>query len=215
MTKLFSLGLAFLMALTVTGCELYFEDDDDDFDGPSPCEADGRCPAGGGNDCQDNDDCAAGCYCLTPPGTSSGKCEETGFCSKDSDCPEGFICDDRQSCVAKPRPPASCAGAIAPTCTNGAPRCPAGQVPLIADGCYVDNDLNGQFDCGVIAACEEEPSCGAFQYATDCDAAADPTTGAACVVVTKGINCTTPGGSACQDGQPGCTCAMYVYDSCR
>ncbi|HWU89506.1 MAG TPA: hypothetical protein VN253_19730 [Kofleriaceae bacterium] len=216
MTKLSSLGLAILMAFTVAGCDLYFGPADN---APSSgtCLSDGyyvngewvsaQCP-GGGNECASNDDCAAGCHCAIPDGASQGKCEEAGFCSKDSDCAAGYKCDDRSSCIPDPNPP-SCAAPIDPTCTNGAPKCPAGQVPLIQDGCYADINNDGRFDCSAISACAAPPSCSAFQYAADCMA------GNACTVVTKGINCTKPGGGACQDGQAGCTCAMYIYDSCR
>jgi hypothetical protein len=80
---------------------------------------------------------------------------------------------------------------------------------LVKDGCWADINGDGQYDCSLIGACEAPPTCQAFQHATDCDAA----TG--CTVVTKGINCRAPNGSACQDGQPGCVCAMYVYDRCE
>lgn len=221
MNKLYSLGLALLMAFTVTGCELYFDDNDDDFDGPrpAPCELDGRCPSGGGNDCKDNEDCAAGCYCVIPPGSDTGKCEETGFCRTDADCPEGFHCDDRQSCVKDdeppPPPPAACTGTIAPTCTNGRPRCPAGQVPLIANGCYVDTTGDGQFDCAAVASCEAPPVCRAYQHEADCEAAVEPATGNECKSIKNGINCAMPDGSACGNGQPGCVCERLVFDKCE
>ena len=222
MTKLASLGLAILMAFAVTGCELYFGPDDGPSAGPGgegQCLSDGyyvdgewvsaQCP-GGGNECASNEDCAAGCYCVVPDGaTQGGKCEEAGFCSEDADCAAGYKCDDRSSCVPEENPP-SCAAPIDPvTCTNGAPKCAQGQVPLIQDGCYADINNDGRFDCEVIAACAAPPTCNAFQYTADC------MNGNSCTVVTKGINCTMPGGAACQDGQAGCTCAMYVFDSCR
>lgn len=89
MTKIVrSLGLAFLAAFALTslgGCELYFGDGGNDRPGNG----------GGGPNlvCQDNSDCAAGCFCV------DGTCEEAGFCSTNQDCPAGFHCDDRSSCV--------------------------------------------------------------------------------------------------------------------
>lgn len=219
MKKLSFLGLAILMAFTVTGCELYFGPDDGQaLPGDGQCLSDGyyvngewvsaQCP-GGGNECASNDDCAAGCYCVVPEGaTSGGKCEEAGFCSEDADCAAGYKCDERSSCVPDENP-ATCAGVIDASCTNGAPKCAQGQVPLIQDGCYADINHDGRFDCQAIAACPAPPTCSAYQYATDCDNANG------CTVVTKGVNCTMSNGSACQDGVPGCVCAMYIYDSCR
>ena len=88
MTKLFaSLRFACLAALSVTtlaSCELYFGASDDNPSGPSQP----------GFACEDNADCAAGCYC-----GAAGTCEEAGFCTTNEDCAEGFICDDRGSCV--------------------------------------------------------------------------------------------------------------------
>lgn len=118
MTKLYSIGLAILVATTITGCELYFGDSDDD--SWSYCAADGyyvdgqwvspTCP-GGGNACNTDDDCASGCFC----NESAGVCEEAGYCSQDSDCPSGYHCDSRSSCVPNEQP----------TCQADAD-CPAG-----------------------------------------------------------------------------------------
>ena len=126
MKKLSFLGLVFLLAATVTGCQLYFGDESDSRDGV--CLDDGyyvggewvsaQCP-GGGNTCLEHIQCAAWCFCAT----DTKVCEEGGFCSETKDCPAGYACDERSSCIPDT---ASCAGAIAATCTNGAPTCPAG-----------------------------------------------------------------------------------------
>lgn len=211
MTKLYSLGLAFLMALTVTGCQLYFGEERNN-DDDAYCAADGyyvrgewvsaQCP-GGGNACATNDDCAAGCYC----DDESATCEEAGFCSNATDCPEGYTCDERSSCVPGG---GSCAGAINPvTCTNGAPKCAAGSVPLIEDGCYYDRNGDGQFDCSAISECAAPPSCEAFQHQNDCVA------GNGCSSISRGVNCSMGNGQPCQDGQSGCVCEMYVFDRCE
>lgn len=210
MKKLPFLGLAFLLVFIVTGCQLYFgeaQDSDDD----SYCAADGyyvrgewvsaQCP-GGGNACVTNKDCAAGCYCDEAKGT----CDEGGFCSKQDDCAADMECDEqRASCVPVV---GSCSGAIAPTCTNGAPKCQAGSVPVIHNGCYFDRNGDGQFDCQPIGQCKEPPACAAYQYAADCAAAS-------CTTITRGENCRTSTGQACRDGQPGCVCQMYSFSRCE
>ncbi len=210
MKNLFSLGLAFLLALVASGCQLYFGEERDS-DGDAYCAADGyyvrgewvsaQCP-GGGNACASNKDCAAGCYCDELKGT----CDEGGFCSNAQDCPDGYTCDEeRSSCVPGG---GSCAAAIAPTCTNGAPKCPQGSVPLVKDGCYFDQDDDGQFDCQAISECAAPPTCERFQHQADCAA------GNGCDVISRGEDCTMPGGGSCQDGVPGCVCARYVFQEC-
>jgi hypothetical protein len=114
--KNLSIGLLVAVATTVmSGCALYFGNDHDDGDTWTYCGSDGyytcdgencqwvssTCPdqgsgsggQGGGFECTDNSDCAAGCYC------GNGICEEAGFCTQDSDCGTGYICnEDRSSC---------------------------------------------------------------------------------------------------------------------
>lgn len=95
-------------SLALGGCHLYFDDGGRGGDGYTYCDDTGcywcddwGCyPTGGGDgvgpgwDCSNNADCAAGCYC-----SADGLCEEAGFCTWDEDCPSGFVCDDRSSCV--------------------------------------------------------------------------------------------------------------------
>jgi hypothetical protein len=109
MTKMLSsLGLAIVLAVSVTGCELYFGDHNSN-DNWSYCGSDGyytctgdnctwasaTCPQGGGSgfSCTTNTDCAAGCFC------QDGTCQEAGFCGDTQQCPDGFHCDARSSCV--------------------------------------------------------------------------------------------------------------------
>jgi hypothetical protein len=211
MNKLFSLGLAFLLALVATGCQLYFGEEGKS--GDSYCAEDGyyvngewasaQCP-GGGNACTANKDCAAGCFCDQDAKT----CDEAGFCSKNSDCPAGFDCDERSSCVPSSK---SCAAEILPSCTNGAPKCPQGSVPLVdgTTGCYADVNADGQFDCQAIAECGAPPSCDRFQWKDDCS-------NAGCTTITSGQNCRIPGTNApCQDGQAGCVCQSYPFSRCE
>ncbi|HWO18120.1 MAG TPA: hypothetical protein VNO30_05070 [Kofleriaceae bacterium] len=210
MKKPVLLALVAFLAFVATGCQLYFgetKDSDDD----SYCAADGyyvrgewvsaQCP-GGGNACLSNKDCAAGCFCDEVKGT----CDEGGFCSQQDECAPDMECDEaRSSCVPVV---ASCAGAIATSCTNGAPRCPAGSVPLIKDGCYYDRNGDGQFDCQAIDDCNAPPTCQAYQYAADCSAAS-------CTTITRGENCRAQNGATCQDGQPGCVCQTYTFARCE
>ena len=72
-----------LVALTTTvllsGCALYFGDENDrgHGNGVSSGGSGGAAPPGQ-FDCQDNSDCAAGCY------SANNVCQETGFCTQDS-----------------------------------------------------------------------------------------------------------------------------------
>ena len=128
--KKLSIPLLIGFAVALTGCALYFGDSNDNGSTWTYCGADGYyvcddgdcrwagpdCPAGtgsgapGGFECEDNDDCAAGCYC------GNGICEEAGFCTQDSDCGEGYTCNESRS---------SCEPG-APTCAND-DACPNGQ----------------------------------------------------------------------------------------
>jgi hypothetical protein len=138
MTKL-SIGLLVALSTTVlSGCALYFgEDHDDDVwtycgsDGYYTCDDDdcewvsSTCPAGGGSggsgmggggfECRDDNDCAAGCYC------ENGICEEAGFCTTDADCGTGYTCnEERSSC--EPGGPSCSSDADCPSgsvCSNG------------------------------------------------------------------------------------------------
>lgn len=97
-------AMGLLLALSSTGCTLYFGEEDDNngdcppgtylsYDEYGPvCIGDG---GGNGYDCSSDYECAAGCYC----DPLSGVCVEAGFCSTDADCPPGTVCDEsRQSC---------------------------------------------------------------------------------------------------------------------
>jgi hypothetical protein len=207
MKKLHFLGLTFLLALVTSGCQLYFGDEPK---GEAYCASDGyyvrgewvsaQCP-GGGNSCASNEDCAAACFC----NEEKGICEETGFCATARDCPDGYICDDRSSCVPDG---ASCAGAIAQTCQLVAPKCAEGSVPLLKEGCYVDRDEDGAFDCEEITSCAAAPSCEARQHQSDC------VSGTGCSSISIGRNCSN-GGQPCEGGQPGCICETYVFERCE
>lgn len=122
-----------LATFTLAGCQLYFGEDSDSDDSWTYCGQDGyyecqdedcywrgpECPAGmepgtpPGFECDSNADCAAGCYC------ENGICEEAGFCTKDEDCGNGFICNEERSSCEPTEPVAVCMD------DSG---CPSGQV---------------------------------------------------------------------------------------
>ena len=249
--KKLSFGLLVALATTaLSGCALYFGEDHDD-DNWTYCGADGyytcededcrwvsaSCPDGGsgggssapgGFECQDNGDCAAGCYCA-----ANGTCEEAGFCTQDSDCGEGYTCNEersscepvtctcttdaeataagydwcdetKQSCETGADPEGTCAGAV--TCNVAMPVCASGQVPTIVDGCW-----SGL--CSPVAACEAAPACTHINDQANCEARTD------CQSIPNGINCTKPDGNggtvACQPGDQNCSCEQLVFGSCR
>ncbi len=112
------------MTSLLAGCSLYFGGSDNDGswnycgeDGYYECEGNDcfwrgpSCPAGtstdpnppGSFECNDNADCAAGCYC-----GADGTCEEAGFCTQDSDCGEGYTCNEDRSSCEPDTGPATC-----------------------------------------------------------------------------------------------------------
>jgi hypothetical protein len=224
MNKLLSsVGLAIALAAMslLAGCQLYFGDRDDRSGGRG---GDGNPP---GFECKENVNCAAGCFC------SNGICEEAGFCGSDRDCGTGFRCDvARSSCVPGAAckclndadairqgagwcdetngtcqqgqdPAGACLGAI--TCTNAAPKCPEGQVPLHKDGCFTGA-------CRAINVCEAAPTCNSLQHENDCTSRS-----ADCGVVTIGRGCRRGDGTPCQPGDSAtvCTCERYDFAACE
>jgi hypothetical protein len=199
----------------------------------------------GGYSCASNEDCAAGCFCgpdgtCVEQGfcTSSDECPD-GFhcddrqscvpdtCSADEACPTGQICDNgaclstcecasdaeaqaagygycdeaTSTCYPGADPAGSCGGAV--TCDQNGPNCPQGEVPLILDGCFTG-------ECRAIAQCDATPACERLDNQTDCSARS-----ADCAIVSTGVNCTKPDGSACQPGDTNCTCESFRFHSCE
>ena len=116
-----------LVAIGLTGCtgfswkdpnKFYTYCDDTgcyccDRDGCNACDPNNP-PGGGGPDggivppdhpeCTTNSDCNPGCYCsptwsATTGQQSGGTCVEAGFCDTTADCPVGYVCDNRSSCI--------------------------------------------------------------------------------------------------------------------
>ena len=178
------------------------------------CDNDSQCPAGYTCDearqscvpdtttpptpCTFEQDCQNGEVC--DPATST--CTATCACTSDAEAQaQGYAsCNEtRQTC--EPTNDAGTCGGIS-TCNIIAPSCPAGEVPMIKDGCYTGI-------CNTIGTCDVAPACGAYQHENDCMGAES------CTAVYTGLNCTTPTGAACTSGSANCTCTSYQYASCR
>lgn len=256
-----SLGLVFA-ALTMTGCELYFGEHDDDYDGGGSwtyCASDGyyicegndcrwagaECPDGGGGgmSCNDDRDCAAGCYC------ENNVCEEAGFCAEDTDCPPGYHCDDRSSCVpntcetdAGCNPGQVCnQGSCETTCVcmsdQDAQNAGYGWCDEVRNTCMTGSDPAGS--CTAEVTCNTTaPRCpqGSVPLVKDgcytgecraidaCEAAPtcetliheqDCLDRQDCGAVYTGRNCRKPDGTACRAGDQGCVCEAFVFQSCE
>jgi len=168
---------------------------------------DGGCPMGTRCDetrntcvpvgCTDDSQCAAGCYCDEQTGT----CAETSYCTADDQCPAGQYCDEnRSTCMPGTDPNApSCGGAV--TCDAAPPTCPAGQVPLIANGCYTGA-------CRAIDQCDTPPVCEVINDEAHCLGRMD------CTALYTGINCRDPQGNACTSGSANCTCERFQFAHC-
>lgn len=156
-------SIALLVAtatLALAGCQLYFGDEENNgswtycgSDGYYECNDNDcywrgpECPTSqpgqpgqtppGGFECQDDSDCAAGCYC------SNGTCEEAGFCATDADCGMGYECDESRS---------SCVPTEEETCTSD-DDCATGEVCDTATG-----------SCTATCTCATDADAGAAGY---------------------------------------------------
>ncbi|MEZ4362514.1 MAG: hypothetical protein R3B48_20150 [Kofleriaceae bacterium] len=193
MFKNLIVAVGLLMGLTLTGCNLYFEDQS------SPPQVE---PPGGGPgeprpyECANDAECAAGCYC------DKGACVEGGFCDDDRDCGDGLTCDEaRNSC--DPQGGGTCGGEV--TCIEARPNCPADTVPLVENGCWTGA-------CQVLAECDANPPCDRLNTEASCLARASE-----CSPSYNGINCrpTDGSGGSCEANGANCTCDSYVFDECR
>ena len=239
------LGTLFMLAFTLTGCELYFGKHNNGGDD------DGRPP---GWDCTSNADCASGCYCSTDAATGqSGQCTEAGFCDTDADCPKGMTCDERNSCV--PGGPTPCSTDY--DCAAGS-YCGPDNTCVASCVCETDADAqaagyghcdegrktckpeNAGGTCGGESTCNMLPptcdagsvpliknGCYTGQCSTlgNCDVApscsayqheADCLGAGSCSATYTGINCTGTGpGGSCTAQDANCTCEYYVYAACH
>jgi hypothetical protein len=149
--------------------------------------------------CGADNDCPTGEYC----DSATLKCTATCTCANDAEATaNGFdYCDEsRQTCLPGIDPAGDCAGDV--TCSTARPACPAGQVPMISDGCYTGF-------CEFINSCASTPACGSYQHDADCFADTD------CAASYTGINCKRMDNTPCQAGDTGCTCENFQFASCN
>jgi hypothetical protein len=209
---LVTLGL--MMALTSSGCTLYFGESDDDGGDvivTNYCEGSGnstQCytcytypdgwqecfPDSWG--CANDDGCAGGCYC----DENTGECVEAGYCSTDAECGFGMECDCSGSCIPagtenRSCNPNSCWQTGCPvgfvcaadgTCVpDGTPNCTSDAE--CAAGCYC---LNG--NCEETSICTADNQCPAGQTCDENRTTCEPITG----------TCYTP--AVCNVAPPAC-----------
>jgi hypothetical protein len=150
--------------------------------------------------CQADTDCASGQTC----DVTTGACTASCVCDSDASAvQQGFgYCDEaRQTCMTGTDPNGTCAGTAGANCA-AAPQCASGQVPLIgADGCYTGA-------CEDYGACSAAPVCEHINDETNCLGRMD------CGADYTGHNCHKADGTACHDGDVGCTCESFTFASC-
>ena len=149
--------------------------------------------------CTFEQDCQNGEVC--DPATST--CTATCSCTSDADAQaQGYAsCNETRQTCEPVNDAGTCGGTS--TCNIVAPACPAGEVPMIKDGCYTGV-------CNTIGTCDVAPTCAAYQHEADCMG------GAGCTAMYTGLNCTTPNGASCTSGSSAnCTCTSFEYASCR
>jgi Cys-rich repeat protein len=197
--------MGLMLALSATGCTLYFGDDGDDSNYYSYCDATGcwTCDSntgacwsdGGGTGCSTDYDCAAGCYC----DQGSGTCVETGFCSADdpaSQCPDGYTCDDRGSCVPSDQN----------YCWNTG--CPDGEYcDQWSGACTPSTTCGTDADCGAgwwcnagtcnPLGCTDDTQCAAGCYC-------DPSTGGCIETGYCSTDADCPSGETCDEARSTC-----------
>lgn len=163
--------LGLITALALSGCTLYFGDENSSNDCPAgtyPGYDDygfETCVAGGGGGyyCTTDNQCASGCYC----DETAGICNEAGYCAADSDCGIGYECDCSSSCVPAGTETRSCGTSCWET------GCPAGTVcgadgTCIPDGLSCTDDTQCAAGCYCVnGTCEESSVCTSD---TDCPA---------------------------------------------
>ena len=192
--------------------------------------ASGTCEEGGF--CSGNSDCGPGYHC----DTDRSSCEPDGgsgsgsavTCTSDASCPDGQICgpngtctapcwcasdaqaasqgyaycdESRQTCMSGTDPAGTCGGTPDASCTTQPPKCASGDVPLLSNGCW-----NGQ--CEAASQCAVPPVCGNINDESNCLSRSD------CRPEYTGHDCHKSDGTACHDGDTGCTCATFTFADC-
>lgn len=190
------------------------------------CADSGQCEEGGF--CATDADCGDGYHCNTDRSSCEPNPTQTG-CTADADCPAGQDCENgtctatcicssdaqaaqqgytycdelRQTCMNGTDPAGTCGGTPPSTCTTAEPDCATGDVPLMdpVTGCF-----NGQ--CEAATQCAVAPVCEHINDESNCLARTD------CGADYTGHNCHNSDGTACHDGDMGCTCATLTFAAC-
>lgn len=205
MYRTFLLAAAVVLgSMSLTGCYIYTDDDDGysycDDTGCYWCDDWGCYPEGGGGGagwtCDNNYDCAAGCYC-----DADGYCQEAGFCTFDTDCPDGFVCDDRSSCVPE--------GSGGGTCSAD-DDCPQGSFCDESSGqCIGSWECNDDSQCGTGYTCDEDrKTCIPEPCSDDADCLAgcycDEDSGQCVETAVCGADGSCPDGMECDETRNTC-----------
>lgn len=172
------------------------------------CDTDrGSCEPNQTNTCDSTDptSCGQGQEC-----TANGQCVSTCTCSDDAEAIQnGFgWCDvpadgSPGTCHTGTNPNGVCGGEVSEvTCTSNPPKCDAGSVPTILDGCWSG-------ECRAISDCEAAPSCGHITDEASCSARTD------CGATFVGHDCHSTDGSSCTQDQANCTCSSFTFSSCE
>jgi len=155
----------------------------------------GRCVPGRVGPCSDNPDCGDGACCR------NGTCQDTGLCQKDAECAahgEGFICDDRGSCVPGPvAQPVTCTDAAG--CDEGL--CVDGQCGSCSGDCGGGAEPTCQLDrhCGEGRACLDGRCAARCSGTGDCGSSQTCDTDKGVCVAAPAAGC--QGSDQCGAGQ--------------
>lgn len=195
-------GLAALMAITASGCTLYFgESNGGDVSVTTYCEPgpngtvcytcyqypDGwqECfPDSYG--CNDDNDCATGCYC----DEGTGECVEAGWCNTTADCGGGLTCDCSGSCAEPGQGERNCSSCQ----VDG---CPPGFVCAANGQCVPDPNMPG---------CSSDAECAAACYCEQgyCEESS---------ICTNDSQC--PSGQTCDEARNTCVPCGHAGNSCE
>ena len=199
---------ASIAVLALSGCDFYFEEEEDfytycDSSGCFACDSFGCWDTGDGRGetgwaCKYDSNCEVGCFC-----NEAGLCEEGGTCFiSEDECSDGFYCDDRDSCVPAEKEecvPGSCnPGTI---CDESVGEC----IP----GCDATHPCGPGFTCDeamnqcVLLECEDLESLQLCLSRND-----------TCIPIYNGVNCENTEGGECVGNQV-CICESYPYSHCE
>ncbi|MBW2736110.1 MAG: hypothetical protein JRH20_27305 [Deltaproteobacteria bacterium] len=140
--------------------------------GPTTCRLTAECGTGyvciegsctvGRTPCASNESCGSGAYC------NDGACKDSELCVAHDDCAaklgEGFVCDERGSCVPGTPPPKSCT-------STGECGSDGLCVDALCGSC--EGDCGGGLTCEFQVHCGDERSCVDGRCTSTCQTKAD------------------------------------------